>query len=521
MTSHMLSAQMQPAVSQSAADSTALAYSYPPAVCMLPKNNARASSLGTCGLLKPRNGFLPSALQQTNIDACSSLKENQNRNEDDLEAMKQCAEASRNNNPSLQVECHLFSPPSNWDRQPVTPSPHQSHSIPHDNSSGWTVPNVRLQKMSSSNGIGSDGRRVGYDGTSQTPSVQLLKPTASSLGHRVHKASASPRAKQVPRLHQGALQNRPYSMDSLNHGPRPQDMTPSIPGSTHNTAMMGIHMAKMSFYTPASSSLDPFGKLNRSSHSNIATSEGDEDMASNGLNSSDLLENFDFDLDMEHTDENRMGDRQWLTHASGGSDMTKPPGNFNLPKASLSRCASWSPGQGYNAYENGRPCHERLRSMTMDPVASQLLRECAVHEEEEEEECDSLSMSSHVIGRAQRASSAYTRDLCRSPKPPSDKNGAFSFSTSMPDLQSPIPPVSNMDRGGRMAKRTISEESPINYPMSPVPLYQDAIDSVPDLNKADDMTFLARPVARKFGRPMIAGSPSKRRASFSSIPRQT
>jgi len=418
----------------------------------------------------------------------SSFKENQDGNEA--------------KNASLKVNCHVFSPASNWDSQPITPSPlHGGHG-------GWRVPNnnssVNNNGLASSNEIGLQGTRIGYDGTAQTPSFQLLRPTASSLGHRVQKGSDS----QVVLSSTSSFHSS--RMDPTKYGVNAHDAADFNMPDHGGNRMDGGHMTTIAFDM---SPLDPFGKLNRSSHSMAVASDDDEDMANMTQNSSDQM--LDFELNDETTDEEGINGRR-LHHLPGsGRDASTPPGRPHLPRAALHRCASWSPGSktlhlrkdGYNA---GLDNSERLRSHNMDPVASQLLRACVVHEEEQEEDRYVPFVSSHTIGRIRNPTGPFGGDdaaLCHSPIPPSAESRNFTISASMPDLLSPC--SSKRDRGGSKVTPMIAEETSINYPMSPVPLFRDVSGSLLDVKTEDDIKCLPRPVPRKF-MPSVAASPSRR-----------
>jgi len=479
MRSHLLSRHMQPTLSS---DGTAASPSASPAypdVCLLP-NNAKASR-GTRALPKPRHGFLPASLQHPIIEAFSSLKENEDDNENDIKmTMKQCVMTT--NNPLLEVDCHFFSPPPNFGSQlsqPITPSPKSSTPL-LDNSSGWKVPYVSLEKTSSSNELDSEGKRIGYDGTNQTPSIQLLKPTASSLGHRVHKAAAARSQQSLSPTN--SMHDNPYRVDS----PQEDSTRNNVHCFDHHKER-GDHMTIMSFNTPASSSLDPFGKLNQSNNASNNTASDDEEMEEKTQTSSSLLDDFEC----------------YNGVPEGGMNYHPP---VSKPVV-LQRCASWSPGYGNNRgfEKGGRSCPERLRSSyNIDPVASQLLRECIVHEEEEaEQELDPMSTLSHAIGRISGLDEAGS---CHSPIPPSN-DGNFLFSASMPDLLSPIPPVMTYEQGRRNKDTPmIAEEASIDYPLSPEPLFRDVSGSLRDVQTEDDIKSFARPVPRKFSVPADAGS---------------
>ena len=291
----------------------------------------------------------------------------------------------------------------------------------------------------------------------------------------------------------------------------------------------------MSFHTPASppvaplDTLDPFGKLNRSEHSNnAATSDDDEEMEEEKTqNSSCLLDEFDaFDLATASED-------------PGGSMMNQPDGAFPMlpPRGRLQRCSSWSPGGGY---KGNFPGPELRRSYNIDPVASQLLRACAVQEEEQRREAeeeggapggtegDRLSRSSHVPGRiprlrrGNRRTGGGGRHACPLPQSSSWSNGDPSSPPDKiivgPNRPSPTRPVAG--RGGRVAP-AIAEGAPLDCPLSPrVTVFEDAgVGLGVSAGDDDDMGLsLARPVPRKFGSmPTLLFAGSSRR---SSLPRQ-
>ena len=285
------------------------------------------------------------------------------------------------------------------------------------------------------------------------------------------------------------------------------------------TVPEGGHMSTRTFNNPTpnalSTPLDPFGKLNQSNHS--CTSEEDEDMVSMLQSSSDLMEDDDHLVWGD-----REGNNDRPSAPIPGSMSNNIPKHYKLP---LKRSASWSPGQllhrqHQGAYSRssrfGRCCPDSLRSYNIDPVASQLLRACAVNEEEVGDQGqDPLSLSSHAIGRIPEATDASADGdavLCRSPNTQN-----FPFSTSMPDLHSPLPQATSKGQdamNSRICKRTpmISEESPFNYPLSPVPIVRNASESLTNVEAGCEMQPLARPVPRK-GMPML-GSPITRRASM-------
>lgn len=170
--------------------------------------------------------------------------------------------------------------------------------------------------------------RAGYDGTYQTPSVQLpLQPTGS---YRTVHVPLSQQINQKP----------------------------------ENFASVGTNMA--SYYSTPK--LDPFGKM-KSRNSNSTTTSEDEDMEDIQLS---LLEEFD-EINYKSPEDTKEG---------------VPP--FPLRSSCLPRSTSWAPGYERGdtaASRSQRSRPELLRSsLLVDPVASQLLRACLTDEEECQDE---------------------------------------------------------------------------------------------------------------------------------------
>ena len=191
-------------------------------------------------------------------------------------------------------------------------------------------------------------------------------------------------------------------------------------------------------------SRDPFEKLNNSRDS---TNDMDDEFAFN------LLQDFD---------------------AKNGGKVSKPS-TVQSPMHSLGlkRATSWSPGYV--------KCPERLRVHNIDPVASQLLRACAVFEEEEQEGRGNivpLSTSSYEIGRISEVDTL--REGTEMPIMSSNKS-------SMPDLRFVAP------SSGRSSKVR---------PLSPKPLFSGNLVDV----KSGGANSLARPVARRSSMPAIRRS---------------
>jgi len=484
---HMLPMQMQPSLLYTGASTSPLASSttttYPPApdVRLLPKTKTSFETPRGLTRPRPRPGSF-STQHHGNIGINSLLKENQGGNEDDTSAM--ISQRVYTKSPSLKVDCHVFSPATkNRESQPITPSP-DSH--------GWKVPSI-IPASNNNDGMDTSNNESGIQG---------------SLGHRVHKIVHSQSPLSTPSSFHSSRLFPPRFGASNAQSAGSGNNSPDYGGKRVN----GGHMS-MTTVTFDPSPLDPFGTLNRTSHSMYATSDDDEDMANMTQNSPELM--LDFECNFEAEGEGINGRSQLHNTPGSGRDGGTPPGRFHLPRAALHRCASWSPGsktlqRHKDGYNDGLDNSQRLRSFNMDPVASQLLRACVVHEEEQygTHDQDPTSLSSHPIGRMSDDAA-----LCHSPIPPSG-NGNFAYSASMPDLLSPTRSTSRHDRGGSKDVPMISEEASINYPMSPVPLFRDVSDSLLDVKTEDDIKCLPRPVPRKF-MPAIASSPFR----GSSLPR--
>ena len=196
-------------------------------------------------------------------------------------------------------------------------------------------------------------------------------------------------------------------------------------------------------------SRDPFEKLNNSRDS---TNDMDDEFAFN------LLQDFD---------------------AKNGGKVSKPSSvQSPMHGLGLKRATSWSPGYV--------KCPERLRVHNIDPVASQLLRACAVSEEEEQEGRGTivpLSTSSYEIGRISETDTL--NEGTEMPIISSNKSG-------MPDLRFVAP------SSGRRSKVIQTEERPL----SPKPLFSGNLVDV----KSGGANSLARPVPRRSSMPAIRRS---------------
>lgn len=346
-------------------------------------------------------------------------------------------------------------------------------------------------------------KRIGYDGTTQTPSMQLLKPTASSLGHQVAKASRrtyQPTTLTSPSTTANNNNNDTSSMvNSSSNGLQFQNCASDILNVPFNYDGIQHH----TYHGPYPSPMNPFGKLGKATPTGTGsvTSEEDEGMMMMGHNM--LLNGSSADATTEE-----------------GMNNHRPQGYNPSSRPGLHRRASWSQSSnnqhhprkrgfsGSSRGDNLSICPERLRSCIIDPVASQLLRECAVHDDDEEEHdfgagpllnySRGSESDSSVGGKGDRASS------CQSPAPSFNKGSHFY--ASMPNLFSANPPTTRDGRDfGALPPTT--KQSPAssanNYPLSPEPLFRSVSDRLLDVQTEDDIKSLARPVPRKLNVPTI------------------
>ncbi len=312
--------------------------------------------------------------------------------------------------------------------------------------------------------------RIGYDGTIHTPSFQLLKPTACSLGHRVPIKAKPMHTASSP----NALRRDHFTRDMQEGDPKHHGVSQNIP-RFDNSEGMGVHVTTKVFAchdSPATAALDPFGRLNRSNHSE-STASDDEDM---DQTSPSILADFDLDVDPSTPEM-----KYYIPSEKGASQPTQ---KFLAPPSPLQRCSSWSPGantfhRSSSYSEGGRDRNavsaDRRRSCNIDPVASQLLRACSVHDDEEDEvEQVSIPLSKSCNGKI--------------PANWSNPMPSNFFSASMPDLQIP-------HRGRNKVAPMIAEGVPINYPLSPI--MREVSDSLLDVKTEEDIKCLPRPVPRK------------------------
>lgn len=196
-------------------------------------------------------------------------------------------------------------------------------------------------------------------------------------------------------------------------------------------------------------SRDPFEKL---INSRDCTNDMDDEFAFN------LLQDFD---------------------AKNGGKVSKPSSvQSPMHSLGLKRATSWSPG-----YVKGP---ERLRVHNIDPVASQLLRACAVFEEEEQEGRGNilpLSTSSYEIGRISEEN--ILKERTKMPIMTSNNSGN-------PDQRLVAPPTNG---GGNGPPVMQTEERPL----SPKPFFSSNLTS-------SGANSLARPVPRRSSMPAVKRS---------------
>ena len=350
--------------------------------------------------------------------------------------------------------------------------------------------------------------------------MQLLKPTASSLGHQVSKAARRTHPPTTPESSpKTMIDNNDNSIftwvDSSVNGFQRQCCASDMLGVPFHENESEHHSKKMAYTAPYASPMNPFGKLGKSvsTRSGNVTSEEDEGMMMLGQYTMSP-NNSSADATME----------EGLNHNHPGyTNITSRPG--------LHRRASWSQGskqshprkRGFSSscreegVDNARIiCPERLRSCIIDPVASQLLRECAFHDDDEEEEDHdfdstpllSSSTVSETVPPSVSEEEAHFSSHSSSSKQSFHKGSLFRYS-SMPDLfrsSQPHPTTTSTRDGNEFALPPSNKEasyltSANNYPLSPEPLFRSVSDRLLDVKTEDDIKSLARPVPRKLSAP--------------------
>mmetsp|Transcript_38706 Transcript_38706/g.87236 ORF Transcript_38706/g.87236 Transcript_38706/m.87236 type:complete len:406 (-) Transcript_38706:41-1258(-) len=259
--------------------------------------------------------------------------------------------------PNLQIQVDCFLPASTGATvsNPITPSPQPFRAAQSSRSSSSGV--VKIDGCSSNeNPFQQSQKRVGYDGTSQTPSLQLLKPTASSIGHRRSNNNTSQES-PPPRTHWA------------NPGPARESNLNTI------SNMATSRLAQMSFENTPKSPLEPFECLNLKGSSTF-----DDNLTNNTDSSNNLDEYFEDDPSIR-------------------------------PQRKFQRSSTWSPGFDPSPFDSGggrgrgNP-PDTLRSDLLDPVASQLW------DEDARLKLDPLCLSSRAVPSFRSSSTGALASSC-------------------------------------------------------------------------------------------------------------
>lgn len=331
-------------------------------------------------------------------------------------------------------------------------------------------------------------KRIGYDGTNQTPSMQLLKPTASSLGHQVSNASLRKfqRTTQSSSSRTKVDNDIPHRVDSSFIGSQRGDCGSDVLNDPIHDEGSDFHTKEMAYDEPCTTPMNPFGKLGRSTTpgSGSVTSEEEEEeeegvmmgQISPNISSSDAF--------------TKVGMKNHL----GGN-------NHDVSRPGLHRRGSWSQGSkpeyqrkrglsGSNRGKNVSTCPERLRSLIIDPVASQLLQEG--------DDFDSVPLLSYsTISEADLSDGGEEANPSFHSPLHSDK-GFFLRYSSMPDLLRSNPPINRDGTEVVLPPTKEGSSSAISCPLSPKPLFRILSDRLLDVKTEDDMKSLVRPVPRKW-----------------------
>ncbi len=321
-------------------------------------------------------------------------------------------------------------------------------------------------------------KRIGYDGTTQTPSKQLLKPTASSRGHQVCR----PSIQSSPKKTTNDISSNIYS--SFNDHQRHGCASGVIEDPFHSEGIEND--TKKLAYTIQ---MNPFGEIGKSitTGSGSVTSEEEDAGTMIGL----------------------MSPTNNSANAALEEGLNNHRGDNSTSRTGLHRRASWSQGSKHQPQRKRgfsgsckedyvSICPERLRSFIIDPVASQLLRECAVHDDDDDDEHDYDSVPLLSYSTASEADPSVGGEEAN----PLCHKGSFFRYSSMPDLRSD--PHTNRD-GVLVPPQTKEASSSVNtYPLSPEPLIRSVSDRLLDVKTEDDIKSLARPIPRKFSVSSVA-----------------
>ncbi len=323
-------------------------------------------------------------------------------------------------------------------------------------------------------------KRIGYDGTNQTPSIQLLKPTASSLGHQVCRPSmqSSPKKRTAD-----TSSNINSSFDDLQRHVCASGVM-DVPSHTEG---IDTHTKKLAYTIPYTSPMNPFGKLGKSISPGYGSVTSEEE---------------DTGTMIGHMSPNNSS-----ADATLEEGMNNHRGDYSMSRPGLHRRASWSQGSKHQPHrkrgfsgscrgDNVSICPERLRSFIIDPVASQLLRECAAQDDDDEvHDFDSAPLLSYSTVSADPSVGGEEAN-------PSCHKGSFFRYSSIPDLFRSDP--LNRDGNVFVPPQPNEASSANKYPLSPEPLIRSVSDRLLDVKTEDDIKSLARPIPRKFSVSSVA-----------------
>ena len=304
------------------------------------------------------------------------------------------------------------------------------------------------------------------------PSLQLLKPTASSLGHRVAKVTHSPDL--ISNTTQVKSSSRSYLLNA--ESPKEYQFCRSLStGCTDNDATKARSLTTDCSFRVESinrvetSSLDPFRNICLSSN----TSMDDEEMEHIGNDNERQAMQYDaIPTGTSFNENNAKGGSSPATHNTSESDLT--------PLRTLrARCASWSQGSEvawsqFHLDNNTGSCLQRLRSHVFDPVASHLLT-CF-----EGQESRSQSPWPCMEGDDSSAHDNSPREHQHH----SILRGNFSVSASMPNLLSAPSNDVNKCNG---TKEAVEEPTQCRR----------LSGRLLDVKSDEEMKFLDRPIPRK------------------------
>ena len=365
----------------------------------------------------------------------------------------------------------------------------------------------------------NDSTRIGIDGTPKTPSLNLLKPTASSIGHRVSKVAHSSALLQSsskysytgnagfgtkvspnpnkcdalmpPAASASTRQHKQPAMSSFRHS----HSTGCTDNEASNDERFHVEiMKRMLMDSPfrekhtlstaaAVRALDPFKNIrnNSSSMNDEERNQNNNNVTNNSLDAGKSVSVFDNKDSMQQKPNNQSYSP--MKQSTNESPLPLEQSPFSTP-LSLHRRSTWSPmGSGekhlrqWNRYlddTGGNACGPAtLRSHLFDPVATQLLVQ-----EEETPFVSLSSMHDSILESDGEESSQAEERAC-----------AIESFKSMPDLSS----LPHNDPSASIISENLIRASSA----SPMPLFRQVSSSLHDVKTDEDMNLLARPIPRK------------------------